>query len=467
MPYLGEYANKTSHSDIIRNPDVAGFLSNCEYLTTPSEHEAEAMVKNFVAPPLGHDIQLPEHVIATDGSLHESSLDDRMPSTKVGYVKVGGILIQMSEFNALRVGGGRFVDPFRVAALEERNWPLAFPLPSANIRLKGMESVRDSFRLMVDEGLSGPTTRFSPADPRTSLRTTLFHLASMRSGELGTEEPTRLRIHRCPSCRQGPVEVFDVPDPQACQFCNARIFPADCLRLWEEVDEYQSNYGAMTRFMSVVEHLLPVHYIRYLSENSFSALNSVAFFVDGPLAIFGTAAWIHSTIMRYLYDLNQRLAALNLNKLLVIGLQKSGQVVDHLALIDRFIPAGRIFSVDDEYRYRYIITGRDASSNGFGSETYYGHDFIYKTPSGRTFVFGLPYPFPQKESATDFVNSKVDAGLYNELPRALALIQHFESDLYTNAIIPIALAHRYTAISLVPGGHVLDLLTEKALGRIQ
>lgn len=174
----------------------------------------------------------------------------------------------MSEFNSLRVKGGRFVDPFKVAALEERNWPIAFPLPSANIRVKGTDSVRDSFRLMVDEGLSGPSTRFSPTDASTSLRTTLFDLASMRPGDLGTEDAKTIRIHRCPTCGKGPVEVADHPEPQVCPKCNARIYPSDSLRLWEEIDEYQSNYTAMTRFMSVIEHLLPIHYIRYLSGNS-------------------------------------------------------------------------------------------------------------------------------------------------------------------------------------------------------
>ena len=82
MPYQGEYANKTSHSDIIRNPDVNDFLSNCEYLTVPSEHEAEAMVKQFVTAPGTEGVEFPENVIAIDGSLHETSLDDRLPKPK-------------------------------------------------------------------------------------------------------------------------------------------------------------------------------------------------------------------------------------------------------------------------------------------------------------------------------------------------------------------------------------------------
>jgi len=148
-----------------------------------------------------------------------------------------------------------------------------------------------------------------------------------------------------------------------------------------------------------------------------------------------------------------------------MGLQKTGQVSDHVQLIDRYIEPDRIFPITDEYRYKYIFAGREAAGNGFGYETYYGQDFIYKTKSGRTFILGLPYPFATKLPAgIDFIQAKVDVRRYKELPRALALINHFETDLYENAVVPIALANKYTAISLVPGGRVLDILTRKGLG---
>lgn len=37
-------------------------------------------------------------------------------------------------------------------------------------------------------------------------------------------------------------------------------------------------------------------------------------------------------------------------------------------------------------------------------------------------------------------------------------------DLYENAVIPVALAHRHASISLAPGGKVLDLVTRHGLG---
>lgn len=63
----------------------------------------------------------------------------------------------------------------------------------------------------------------------------------------------------------------------------------------------------------------------------------------------------------------------------------------------------------------------------------------------------------------NFGQEKVKLNNYQNLPLVLALINKFECDLYENAVIPIALANQYAAISLVPGGKVLDIFTQNLL----
>lgn len=461
MPYQGELASKVAHADIIRNPDVAAFLQNCEYLVPPSDAECEAVAARFALPPTTSEA-LPSFVIAVDGSNYESSIDDRLPSTKIGYIKIGAVLIDLQQYGALRVG--KYVDPFRVAELQNNNSALTFSVPSANIRWGNQPTVREGLRAWIDQQFYNPRTRFNADDPTTSLRSTLFYLASRRPGTLGTGDTQRLKIHRCPQCGNGPVELQDIPDPQTCSFCGAPVYPTDCLRLWEEVQEYQSNQIVISRLMLILEHLIPFHYIRYFFNKAPLLLSGMAFFVDGPLAIFGPAAWLHRSFMIFLAEVNRKLVRLNSAPLLMLGLQKTGQIVDHVNLIDRFVPVDRLFAIDDDYRYRYILAGRDPAHNGFGFETYYGQDFIYKTPTGRTFVFALPYPYASKdEPGMNFIAEKVRWENYPRLATAIALIHSLESDLYQNAVVPIALAHHYTAISLQPGGKVLDLLTRRAL----
>ena len=461
MPYPGELASKAAHAEIIRNPDVTAFLQECNYLTPPSDEECQAVAARFVPPPSAQ-VRTPAFVIAVDGSNHESSIDDKLPSTKIGYIKIGAVLIDLQQYGSLKVG--KYVDPFRAAELQNQASALAFSIPSANIRWGNQPTVRESLRAWIDQQFYGPRTRFNAADPTTSLRSTLFHLAARRPGGLGTGDPYRLKIHKCPQCSNGPVELEDVPEQQYCPFCGAEVYPTDCLRVWEEAQEYQSNGVVMSRLMLILEHLVPFHYMRFLFKTAPLALSEMAFFVDGPLAVFGTAAWLHRSFMIFLQEVNRKLAKHGCHPLLMIGLQKTGQIVDHVSLIERHVSNDRLFAIDDEYRYKYILAGREPSRGGFGFETYYGQDLIYKTPTGRTFVFALPYPYPSKdEPGVDFVEEKVQFDHYPQLPTAIALINQLESDLYKNAVVPIALAHRYTAISLEPGGKVLDLLTRRAL----
>ena len=471
MPYEGETASKASHMDLIKNPDIARFLDECEMITPPSEAEAQAACARFVVPPPTDHIRLPAQVIAVDGSCYMAEPYRRqLPSTKVGYIKTGCVLIDMGEFASLRDERTGLVDPFRVSRLERNNDALAFAVPGANVYW-GKGTLVESFRARVDALLHGENTRFDPADPATSLRTTLFLLASLRAGGLGTGDPHRLLIHRCPNATctgSGPVEVRDTSAPQHCPACGIEVYAADCLRLWEEVSDYAVSEEALSRFMLQIEHMLPMHYMRYLLLTSPATLAGLVFFIDGPLAVFGNGAWLHGSIMRYVADVNRELLARGHHPILIIGLQKSGQIVDYISYLDPHLPKNRIYAVDDDYRYRAIkerpagrATGDDV---GFGAETYYGQDFIYKTPSGRVFVFALPYPFASKKETGNFKHAKIETGRYTELARALALIQEFECDLYENAVVPIALAHRYTAISLRPGGRVLELLTRQKLG---
>ena len=114
MPYQDELANKTTHVDILNNPDIKKMLSECTYLKPPSDEEAKHLADQFVDPPIADEENLPEFVVAVDGSNYEVSIDDKLPSTKFGFIKVGVVLISLKEFGDLKVG--EFVDPFRVAS---------------------------------------------------------------------------------------------------------------------------------------------------------------------------------------------------------------------------------------------------------------------------------------------------------------------------------------------------------------
>lgn len=461
MPYANEYADKTSHVDIVKNPEIQAFLSDCKYMIEPTETDIQTMNNKFVVP-AEYNYPLPDNILSIDGTNYEASIRKDIPCTRIGYVKIGNLLIKRNQYNSLQEGSS-FVDPFKVAALKENNSSITFALPSSNIQYKKQQTVRDGFRLALDQALF--ETRTIPNDLTTSLRATLFKLATYRTDNLSTKEETNtLILHKCPNCGVEKILIKDIVEEQFCPHCNKIVYASDCLRIWEEVTDAISNQSALTRFMNVIEHIFAIHYIRVIQDMNpksyVDILSNLCFFIDGPLAIFGNSAWIHSSIMKFLHDINTEMGKHGKGPLMILGLQKSGLVYEYMQLINKSLKNNRIYCLEDDFRYKYIAFDKTPSSSTFGSETYYGQDFLFKTKNGRAFVFSCPYPFRDKQSRETFAIEKSNINNYINIGAYTKLIEDFECDLYENAVVPIALAHKYTAISLKPGSKVLDLLSK-------
>tara|TARA_Y100001001_G_scaffold164530_1_gene197049 strand:+ start:1651 stop:3021 length:1371 start_codon:yes stop_codon:yes gene_type:complete len=451
MPYKGEVAGKGGHSDFVRNPDVADFLAECDYMKEPGEAEAKAMASSFSSAPTENGSALPRFVVASDASKSDTPISDRLPSTQVGFVKVSQVLIGMEKYGELIDPNTRFVDPFKVAEMHRNASAITYTLPGSNVRFQGAKSVKDGFRRAVFKQLNANR---SQGENKLILVNTLLTLCN---GEI--------EIEKCPSCSERITFKFSAAQLEAtCGQCGEPVFITDWLRIHEDVSDFGNNTSAITRLMNVVEHLLLITLVDQVFNANPRALASMAFVMDGPLALFGQPAKLHAKIMSYLHRVNSRLASLSLDPLLVVGLQKTGEVMDHANLLNRFLPPGVLRVIDDEYRYKYI-KGSNEQGGNFGSETYYGQDFLFKTERGRIFTFAVPYPFEDKaNSDTSFARKKVDLSKYgNSVSRACDLIRHFELNLYESAVVPIALAHRHASISIVPGGKVLDIITKTGL----
>lgn len=62
-----------------------------------------------------------------------------------------------------------------------------------------------------------------------------------------------------------------------------------------------------------------------------------------------------------------------------------------------------------------------------------------------------------------FKEGKSNISYYNNLDKAINVINEFECDLSSEKIVPIILSEKYTSISIEPGATVLDLLTKNSL----
>lgn len=454
--------DRTSHTDIVQNPDIKAFLDSCQYMVPPTGNEIANIVSEFVSVPEWNG-PLPSKLIAIDGNNYEATVNPNIPFTRFGFVKIGNLLIDREGFQGL--SAGKFVDPFQVAKISRDNSSLLFSFPSTNMSYKNENNVKNSFRRALDEALY--KQRFIEDDPKTSIRSTLFYIASFRTGSLRSDNRNKIILHKCPSCEKERIEVWDIPEVQKCPYCGGSIFPSDCLRIWEEVADSASNQLALTRFTNAITHILIVHYLRHIKEhfpNSYlKALSNICFFVDGPLSINGNAAWVKSCVQKIVFDINEELKHANLPQLMIIGLVKSGKLFDYLNIIGQSIPFNSIYCVTDRFRNDFVDFNKTPSNTTYGNETYFGQDFLLKTRSGKLFVFDAPYPFPNKDNLSIFIREKANIDNYTNIGAYVKLIEDFETDLYESSVVPLALAQKYTAISLKPGGKVLDILAQTAV----
>ena len=116
-------ADKTTHFEIINNPDIQSFLNDCKYFNEPTGEEAKEVASMFLKISIQNE-GLPNNIIAIDGSSYESSIDSKLPFTRAGYVKIGNILICRDKLSSL--GKEKFVNPFRMAEIEKQNSSTVF-----------------------------------------------------------------------------------------------------------------------------------------------------------------------------------------------------------------------------------------------------------------------------------------------------------------------------------------------------
>lgn len=460
MPYQNELADKTSHNDIVQNPDVEEFLKKCHKIDDIEGEELSSAGQWFDVP-IDSGYHKPDNIISIDGSFYESSVQQKFPSKKVGFIKVGVVLLQVKSLSAMQ-GSSRFVDPYEVAKIKENKESYSFVLPSTNIIYDDCDDVQESFRRALDEQFD--RLRDKKDDQNTSLKTTLFKMASYLDGC----DANRVMLSKCPCCKSSDNIYINKDDNEPkCPHCGKRLYLTDVLRVWEQVADVTSNQSALTRTMNIIERLLVIHYIRSivesLKESYANTLENLCFFIDGPLAVFGEPAKFHACFMKYLHELNQTMRSLNKSDILMIGIQKSGAINDYLNLIKDHIKNGEVYCLSDEVRNKYVTFNKNAASDFFGKETYYGQDFLYKNKKGNVFVFNVPYPFDEKSKEHNFKFEKSNISNYKNIKIYTDLLDEFDCDLYENALIPTVLAHKYTAISLAPGSKVLDLLSKNKI----
>lgn len=451
MPYTGrqgryERSWGLSQTAIVNNKAVRERLSQYKTFIKPIDYEVD---KGLLVHADSLDQPGPERrfAFAFDGTPNEVSIEDNFPSTQVAFIQIASVLVDLDRM--LGQNGSFFVDPAEIrASVDSVVEDLVFP--SSYACRTDMPTCRDSWRAEVYDHLS-KTYKVS----QIPLLDTFIKLAQYRS-ELSSNEGG-VKLFRCTAsddCHERDIDLPYVGMP--CPGCGGMLFPTDALRIHEEVSEIQSNKTAMTRLMILLEHLTMVAHVDYIANRLTRALGQSAFIIDGPLALFGPQAWLHNSIHHYLSDLNIRLAESSIRPPVIVGIEKTGGFAEHANALRDKIPSRTLMMLPNDYIFSHILPSRAPANSFHGKDEYYGQKFFYKTAEGHMLTITVP---PRRKDVDD----PHDPRHYPTLPDTLALLDRIGTMYHIDAVIPVALAHRYAAISLSTGSDVLRELAKKMM----
>jgi hypothetical protein len=212
--------------------------------------------------------------------------------------------------------------------------------------------------------------------------------------------------------------------------------------------------------MSTWEILLLVHLLRCFEQRDWiDRLNIIAFFLDGPLAVFGPPAWLSAATSHELQRLNSVVRGITGNDLIIVGIEKSGNFVAHFEEIDKredggqhFQPGSYFMPTDRYIKERVIFSD---STKRYGADTYFGRKFFYKTKSGARIVANIAFLSPQQDSIAND-----DPAPYQKFGTVCTLLDKLVTSRFPNALGPIVSAHAQAAIPLHLGQKVLKQLAQ-------
>jgi hypothetical protein len=195
--------------------------------------------------------------------------------------------------------------------------------------------------------------------------------------------------------------------------------------------------------------MILVHLIRTVLRTKPALLEEILFIKDGPLAFFGQTANMHKPMRALVQFLFAR------HDLYLAGLEKSGAFVEHADEIAELLGNGSVLILDDDYIYRYVLPGKGAPANPYGSSTYYSSKLIFKTRNGQVHVATVP--------TTESNPHPTEKDLRN-LRTILTNVEKLRCDMYDNALIPVALVNKLVSLANHPSTRILQKFAVDTMG---
>ncbi len=434
-----EYASKSAHGYIIRDPDVSTFLEKCDLPKTADEvtipnhliHELELIDNNPI-----------KHIIAVDGGRSEVFVKSDFPSSTLTFFQFGALFFKTEDLEA--ISKKAFIDPEDMAKLNTiERYKMA--LPTKNILLKDASYFIESFRRSLfdffTKGLTGETFA-------ETLRWLIFQ---------EFDNPiTEYNLSTCPNCNASNVALGAKTKKALytfqCPHCKEEIYLTDIFRLHEAIDDELGAGGALGYVTVLIEQIILVHLIKAILETKPAILSEMLFIKDGPLAFFGQTANMHKPLRHLTNFLSKK------HNLFLAGLEKSGPFVEHADEIARKMKAGSVLLLDNNYIYKYILPGKADNSAPYARSSYYSGKMIFKSIDEKIYVVTIP-----TENANVFLKpTKAD---YKNLDIILHNLQKLRCDMYDNSLFPVALANKLVSLANHPSSAILEKFAKSSVVR--
>lgn len=392
----------------------------------------------------------PDLLLAIDGGYVSADVDTGYPGAEIGYITVAAVLILVDKLR--EVAASDIIDPVEHRKTQRRS-SVDTAVPGRGVVLEGDQTPEASMRRTVFEEMAA----YRVFDDSETLLDTYEVLMVSAPAD---------RTVWCPCERRRPYQRasgrYFCGEPD----CGGVLYSTDAMRLQELFSAHDSCEKLYGHLMSALERLWLVHALRAFERRGpqwLAAISRMAFVVDGPLAMYGTPAWLSNPIRAELARINALQKALTGCDMMIVGIEKTGAFVRHFEMLDtraddgrvRF-PAGWQLLLTDGYIRRHIVPS--VEERQYGRNTYFGRKLLYKSCLGHRLVVNIAcFSDEQRDLST------AAAEQFPRLADVLALLDDVSSNMYPNSISPLIAAHSEAAIPLNLGKHILEEIAQKAL----
>ena len=441
MPYENERATGDSLWRLEDNESVKAFRGTIQTREPQSQHEPPASI----SPPRRQ--RTVKRIIAIDGSTVTKAVQNGFPRAEAALFNAAVIVIKTDE---LREFEPDYVpSPSQLRDLERVN-TMSAVLPGQNVIGKNSheDTPKKFFRATIRQELN---FRLDP-DHESLLET---FLAITRQAT-GVDRHFQCPIEDCDS----RIARMEKDAKCICQ-AQEQLYPTDSLRTHERFYDNSSSEQAFTAFRMVTEHLLMVNIIRYFHQNHpFRWFDEIAFVMDGPLAIFGMPAWLKDHVQLEVARIHNDLIDEGFAGLLLMGMEKSGEFLDHFEELDwhhtqgarQRLPNGTVLAPTTNYIFRHIRPNPN-SNKAYGQAVYYGRKILYKNRAGQHAVVMTPIV---NRAGREPNGTELSA--FPRLGEALDIVDDLYTHLYRDGFIPLVRANAHAAIPLRRGQRILQSL---------